>query len=381
MTARSPEPGRAATSRRSRACRVRPEGMGPRAGHHGRLLVLACLLAFAALQAAPALGACTSRLHVVATPHPAGLDGLLTDVDVVPGSRQAWAVGTENRNNLSVPFTDRFVNGRWRLVAVPRSGSGQSLYGVAAVSASDAWAVGDDLATNGPFVEHWDGSSWKIVPTPAQLGSLVAVEPVAADDVWAVGEDFTTGGPLFEHWNGSSWSVFPVPNPFPAVEAPVGDVERVPGTGRLWAVGESVAFQFAHGTWTFSQMPGFASVNSVTIPAQRDVWAVGSSAGGGITEHFDGTRWTKFFTKGLYLGVVASASPHDIWATATDERSGVPLRLAHLNAARSAWTRVGPGHPGITGVGAITLRPDGSGWIAGETAPSGQPQLAALCGL
>jgi hypothetical protein len=350
-------------------------------GRRARLLLCACA-AVAALQAAPsALGACTSRLHLAATPHPAGLDGYLNDVAVVPGSRQAWAVGIENRNNLSIPIADRFVNGRWQAVAVPRSGTKQRFFGVAAVSPSDAWAVGDDLATNGPFAEHWNGSAWSIVPTPAQLGSLTAVEALSSNDVWAVGEDFTTGGPLFEHWNGSAWRVFPVPNPFPSVEAPVVDVERVPGTGRLWAVGEGVSFQFAHGTWTFSPMPGFAAVDSLTIPAQRDVWAVGSSAGGGITEHFDGTRWTKFFTKGLFLGVVDSVSPNDIWATATDEQFGVPLRLAHLNAARTAWVRVGPGHPGITDVGAIALRHDGTGWLAGDDASPGQPQLAALCGL
>jgi hypothetical protein len=213
--------------------------------------------------------------------------------------------------------------------------------------------VGDDLDTNGAFVEHWNGAGWTIVPTPAHLGSLAAVEALSAQDVWAVGEDFATGGPLFEHWNGTTWRVVPVPNPFPAV------------------------------AWTFSQMPGFAAVDSVTIPAQRDVWAVGWSAGGGITEHFDGIRWTKFFRKGLFLGVVASVSPHDIWATATDERFGVPLQLAHLNAARTAWTRVGPGHPGIANVGAIALRPDGTGWVAGDTdaTPAAQPQLAALCGL
>jgi hypothetical protein len=355
------------------------------AGHRVRLLLCACAAALAALGAAPAaLGACTSRLHAIATPHPAGLDGSLRDVTVVPGSRQAWAVGTENRNNLSLPFADRFVNGAWHVVPVPHSDAKQRLFGVTAISPTDAWAVGDDLSTNMPFAEHWNGSAWSIVPTPTQLGSFAAVEALSSNDVWAVGEDFTTGGPLFEHWNGSAWSVFPVPNPFPAVEAPVGDVERVPGTGRLWAVGEFVAFQFAHGTWTFSQMPGFASVDSLTIPAQRDVWAVGSSAGGGITEHFNGTQWSKFFTKGLFLGVVGAVSPHDIWATATDQRDAGPLRLAHLNAARTAWTRVGRGHPGIADVGAIALRSDGTGWLAGDTggvAGDQQPKLAVLCGL
>src|SRR5918911_4329408 len=116
-------------------------------GRRARLLLCACA-ALAALQAAPsALGACTSRLHLVSTPHPAGFDGLLTDVAVVPGSRQAWGVGTENRNNLSLPFADRFVNGSWHEVRVPHSDRKQRLFGVAAVSPSDVWAVGDDLDT------------------------------------------------------------------------------------------------------------------------------------------------------------------------------------------------------------------------------------------
>ena len=345
--------------------------------------MFACM-AVPGLAAAPAaFGACASRLHVVATPHPAGLDGLLTDVAAVPATRQAWAVGTENRTNLSLPFADRFLDGRWRVVPVPRSDTGQRLFGVDAASAADAWAVGDDLTTGTPFTAHWNGSAWHVVPVPARQGILFAVEALSPGDAWAVGEDFTTGGPLFEHWNGTAWSVVPVPNPFPAVEAPVVDVERVPGTGRLWAVGEGIAFQFAHGTWTFSQMPGFAAVDSLTIPAQRTVWAVGSSAGGGITEHFDGTRWTKFFTRGLFLGVVGAVAPGDVWATATDARFGGPLRLARLNAVRTAWVRVGPGHPGIADAGAIALRPDGTGWVAGDTdgTPDAQPQLAALCGL
>ena len=109
--------------------------------HRVRLLLCASAAGVAVFAAAAAaLGACTKRtFDLVATPHPAGLDGLLTDVAVVPGSPQAWAVGTENRNNLSVPFTDRFVNGAWHVVAVPRSGSSQRLFGVAAVSPSDAW--------------------------------------------------------------------------------------------------------------------------------------------------------------------------------------------------------------------------------------------------
>jgi len=41
------------------------------------------------------------------------------------------------------------------------------LYSASADSPSDVWAVGDQQgpdATFGTLVEHWDGSSWSVVP-------------------------------------------------------------------------------------------------------------------------------------------------------------------------------------------------------------------------
>jgi hypothetical protein len=107
----------------------------------------------------------------------------------------------------------------------------------------------------------------------------------------------------------------PVFDPFPAVEVLLTGIARVPGTNRLWAVGPFVSYQFAGGTWTYKPMPGFADVTSLTVPAAGDVWAVGGSGTGGITEHFSGTAWHKFFTKGVFLSQVASVSPSDVWAT------------------------------------------------------------------
>jgi hypothetical protein len=83
------------------------------------------------------------------------------------------------------------------------------LYGTAATSASDIWAVG--LDPGGSLIEHWNGTAWTRVPspTPAPAGALERVAVVSPSDAWAVGwtgngtSDFNA---LIEHWNGTSWS-------------------------------------------------------------------------------------------------------------------------------------------------------------------------------
>ncbi|MFA5861133.1 MAG: putative Ig domain-containing protein, partial [Candidatus Thermoplasmatota archaeon] len=67
------------------------------------------------------------------------------------------------------------------------------LAGVTCVSASDCWAVGYYLAdgTYQTLIEHWDGASWAITPSPnassVQHNLLLGVACVSASDCWAVG--------------------------------------------------------------------------------------------------------------------------------------------------------------------------------------------------
>ena len=325
---------------------------------------------------AAAVAACPSRFSLVATPHPAGGTGLIQGVALVPGTRQAWAVGGQNQNNRTIPIVDRFRNGHWSAVASPRPFRFVQLNAVTALSSSDAWAVGGDSGTGQTVVEHWDGHSWTLVPTPPINGYLAGVAAVAADDVWVVGEDFSDNAPLLEHWDGHAWSTATVFDPFPSVEILLTDVQRVPGTARLWAVGPFVSYQFAGGTWTYRQMAGFADVGSLTIPAAGDVWAVGGSGTGGITEHFTGNAWHKFFTKGVYLAQVGSVSPSDIWATWSPQLAGTP-RFAHLVGGR--WHLLG-GVSGFAFSAALVIDHAGTGWAGGQSGAS-QPQLVRLCGL
>jgi len=107
-----------------------------------------------------------------------------------------------------------------RLASV--SGGG-ILYDVAATSAHSAWAVGQTgsmfSAKPATMVERWRGGAWRRLPGPtgASGGSLDAVAATSAGHAWAVGQ---AGGPLgsrtatlIERWNGTRWRIVPSPNP------------------------------------------------------------------------------------------------------------------------------------------------------------------------
>ncbi len=76
----------------------------------------------------------------------------------------------------------------WNRVCSP--GGGRLLFGVAPVSASDVWAVGQDV--NGQtLTEHWNGTSWNVVPgidfDPNNSTFLTGVAAITATNAWAVG--------------------------------------------------------------------------------------------------------------------------------------------------------------------------------------------------
>src|SRR5579872_2095126 len=114
--------------------------------------------------------------------------------------------------------------GSWQLVSSPIQGQGNNtLQAVAAVSATDVWAVGDSFNTHAraqqTLIEQWHGTSWQVVASPntgAYLNELTAVAAISSTDVWAVGYSqnrreapFQT---LIEHWDGTGWSVVPGAN-------------------------------------------------------------------------------------------------------------------------------------------------------------------------
>src|SRR5207248_2376891 len=106
----------------------------------------------------------------------------------------------------------------WAVVPTPNVGSDiNELSASSALSSTDAWAVGsfeDSSLTTRTLIEHWNGSRWKIIaspnPDPVQ-NDLLGVAAVSASDVWAVGFSGQEKRVLVEHWNGTAWSVVATP--------------------------------------------------------------------------------------------------------------------------------------------------------------------------
>lgn len=142
----------------------------------------------------------------------------------------------------------------WSAVSFP---GGASLFPetLAALARNDVWAVGFDSSSASPLAEHWDGTAWTVVPTPEVTGdgvvgnSLDSVSAVAANDIWAVGntlhqpdpESDPVSSPLSEHWDGTSWRVVPTPDSPHGWDTELRSVAAVSG-GDVWAVGAGGAY-------------------------------------------------------------------------------------------------------------------------------------------
>ncbi|HET7246495.1 MAG TPA: hypothetical protein VFJ07_16815 [Streptosporangiaceae bacterium] len=116
--------------------------------------------------------------------------------------------------------------------------------GVSMGSATDGWAVGLFMAANAvgrPLVEHWDGTAWTRVPSPAPSGrqaGLAGVDELSTGNAWAVGDSGQNFHiPYVEHWNGTAWSLVKTPNR--GGEGSLLNGITALGPGDVWAVGQT----------------------------------------------------------------------------------------------------------------------------------------------
>jgi hypothetical protein len=270
----------------------------------------------------------------------------------------------------------------WRLVKGPTTPRPASEWGaVTALSATDAWAVGQTYGDFGrepdqdnPYyqtlIEHWDGAAWHITPTGG-YDVFHAVAAVSANDVWAVGGSYNYGhgynpykSPLTMHWNGTKWTIVPTPDAHASALA----------TNDVWAVG-SADMGEAHVTqplvehWTGSawhvvstpslKNTWWSTFQTITaIPGTKQLWAVGSfqpksaTGGGGnskaLIERWDGAAWHIAATPALPKGItgaslsgVVALSATDAWAVGSGITESEPaLHTLVLHWDGIAWTVV-----------------------------------------
>jgi glucose/arabinose dehydrogenase len=104
-----------------------------------------------------------------------------------------WATGYYGPSGTGQSLFLHWNGSAWSRVPSPNVGENTFPIEIKAVSAGDVWAVGNAFSGGvaGSLVMHWDGASWSVVPSPnASSGNnyLFGIAPVSASDVWMVGE-------------------------------------------------------------------------------------------------------------------------------------------------------------------------------------------------
>ena len=234
-------------------------------------------------------------------PIPGPADGTLWGVAAISAA-DAWAVGSvAGFRALDTPLILHWNGTAWKRAALPSQLGHGVFRGVAATSGTNAWAILDQPAGRARIV-YWNGRSWSQVASPA-IGVSYQLRDVAAtsaQNAWAVG--FTgSGKTVILHWDGRRWKRVPSPNPdqsqsggnfLAAVSASSAD--------NAWAAGltgssGTLALHWNGHTWKQVMTPDSglgSSLNGISlIPASRRAWAVGTTGAATLILHWNGTAW------------------------------------------------------------------------------------------
>jgi hypothetical protein len=332
---------------------------------------------------------------VVPSPSPSAQANYLSAVATVT-SNDAWAVGAWYRQ-ISTPgtLTEHWNGTQWTVVPSPNATAGYNeLYGVDAVASNDVWAVGyhniANYGTEKTMALHWNGSSWKIVPTQnigPDANLLLGVAAVATNDVWAVGfgssTDATDGVPLAQHWNGSGWKLSRTPSLGGGFAALNGVTALA--SNDVWAVGhhdgDTLIEHWNGASWSIVPSPNGSRSDSelyaVSALAPNDVWAVGETSdfnhSSTLVEHWDGTSWTVVASRNgtkpkTALNGVLALGPNDVWAVGTTyDDLTVVFRTFTEHWDGTSWTVVASPNPSpeydfLQGIGGV---PGGQLWSVG----------------
>ena len=249
-------------------------------------------------------------------------------------------------------------------------GEGGGLFDATCVNGSDCWAVGAVVATGsgnptGTLVEHWNGTSWSVVPSPTPSGPGVAgailssVSCASASSCMAVGYATDVNGnnlsDVVEQWNGSSWNMFPTAATGEAFDQLIS--VQCLSAANCWAVGNA---------GPVAQMSNFLPV----FPG-----AVGDQ---GLIEHWDGSAWSivpsvsEPAPSGGYLSGLECVGATDCWASGatTDPVSGTASGLLMEHWDGSSWTDASASVPGSTAPGllaGISCLSAAQCWAVGST--------------
>jgi hypothetical protein len=250
--------------------------------------------------------------------------------------------------------------GSWTVGPSPMANRDNALTSVAAISASDAWAVGWNIDQGGRYqtlAEHWDGTVWTRARTPgAPDGSfLQSVSAVSTDNVWAAGYQVGHNGllrTLIEHRDGTAWS--PVHTPNGRTDNVLNGI-AMDSANDGWAVGDRSGDRHLLLHWdgiswkvmAFRELGTAGTLRAVAATSPTNAWIVGTKLGHSErlqAWHWDGSRWNAVAvvpSKGSF-DAVTTTGPQDAWAAVTDVADATVERWGPTPSLRSIRRADGP---------------------------------------
>lgn len=324
----------------------------------------------------------------------------LDGVDAVSAT-DAWLTGESfpAASGQAPILVERWEAGTWHQVRVPASlepdgGIGGDLVG--ASSQSNAWVFGSAEGSAGSFgvALGWNGTRWTRFSFPL-WSSFNATAVFGPTDAWAFGENIRGNEPFVVRFNGHAWRTAAVP------VIPQGASALSPSG--IWIVGPRSPAKPGSSTFAVARWDG-SSWHAVNLPrlslpagtmlqstdilalSRDNVWVTGwLSAGRGVAPgfvllHLTPAGWQRVavpFPPGMLTGI--SGDGHGgIWLTAPAVTTADEY---FLHFAGGQWTRqLAPSTPGgVTEMNSISWAPTASfGWSGGVVVTGGGSQGALL---
>ena len=278
------------------------------------------------------------------------------------------------------------------------------LFGVSAVSRSDAWAVGRQNST-GVFktlIMHWNGAAWSTVNSPSPSLSdaeLLGVSAVSGSNAWAVGYYWNRTGTatdtLILHWNGTAWTQVNSPTAPRYTDFGLTGVSAVSGSD-AWAVGShsipsdggksgTLIFHWDGAAWTLVNSPNPGSgtnlLEGVSAVSGSDAWAVGNDSSYStpgtsrtLVLHWNGTAWSKINSPTPnphdlnFLQGVSARSGSDAWAVGNYWNTTGLSRSLILHWNGTAWSKIKSPNPGPSAnhLYGVSARSRSDAWAVGS---------------
>jgi len=318
------------------------------------------------------------------TPNPLARTGQLSWVSC-PTATRCIAVGTYvDASGTGLNLSERWDGTSWSRLSAPNPRGAQVTQpmGITCTSSSSCLAVGQYIDGRGrshAFAQRWNGTTWHLLAVPEPPGSqssLLSIDTCSSSSSCVAVGNYTdrTGTPrtLAERWDGTTWKVQPTPNPRGAQFSILSGVACTSSTA-CEAVGltsrGALAEQWKHRRWSIQSTPSPAprsGLFSLSCTSPSACLAVGttntSSPGPILAERWNGTKW------------VVRSTPNPAGA------QGGLLNSVSCSSA-SACTAVGVSFDSSSNSSTVAERWDGHAWSLQSTRnePEGSQLVGVAC--